>query len=583
MKSSFFEQMENIPLPDTNWGTPLRDVLTDADFQLELGEINKKLEGLLRSEGLSYKRPYSEIIKEIGGNISENRLETWKKFFQELGLLWVKDGEIAITEFGRILNSSHDSILEQLDRGRRNIAEAAVGVLGRQQLRNPSTKNRDYPEDCDVLPYRSIWLAIHKLGWLHWEELHRVILKVMRSDQLNSAIEKIESARSNTDYDPQDSSSAQKYLGDAVYSDSSQAARRMTPWFSGAGFGGLLIDREPNKGCRSFTDLGAALIPKELASDRTWIDFEDDQQAWIDYLNEAVLPGSKSSPETSKKLTAVIGEDDQVLIEAKKLLFDDQVGGVLFVGPPGTGKSWYARQVAIALSLGNADCIREVQFHPSYQYDDFVEGYAPDGEKGFKLVDRHLLQMSARARERDTPVVMVIDEFSRTDPARVLGETLTYMEGSMRDVVFHLPSGRLASIPSNLLFLATMNPEDRSVDEIDDAMDRRWAKIHLKPDRNKLKEFLIENGASGTVIGATLKFFSELQEHIEIGHAFFRKVKDTQSLERVWSTQIQHISNKRHRFDTSKQEAIKEIWEKCAAALSEKEEASSGEKLEKEQ
>lgn len=116
-------------------------------------------------------------------------------------------------------------------------------------------------------------------------------------------------------------------------------------------------------------------------------------------------------------------------------------------GAPGTGKSWCARQIAIKMTGGDRHRMREVQFHPSYQYEDFVEGYVPKGSTGFTLRDKHLLEMIQVANAIDGPVVLVIDEFSRTDPARVLGEALTYMEGSLRGVDFRLPSGRSVSIP----------------------------------------------------------------------------------------------------------------------------------------
>lgn len=556
-------------MPESTWGTPLRDVLTGADFELELGALNTKLLGLLHSSGQIYKRPYSDIIERIGEPISENRLETWKKLFQDLGLVWVDEGTLQVTRFGQVFAEAGANLSNQIDAERLRIAQAAATVLGKQQLRNPTTRNRDYPDDCDILPYRVIWQTMKRLGSLHWEEFHRVILRVMRTEDLEDALSKIERARQNSDYDPQNQTAVEKYLGKPVYDDGDQAARRMTPWFSAAGFGGLLIDREPTNGTRSLTQLGNEVISHELHKPIQWRDFGDDIRGWFDYLTADVSQPRNENLGSGERLTSQLEPDDPILKEVEKLIFEDEAGGVLFVGAPGTGKSWYARQLAIKLTDGQSDLIREVQFHPSYQYEDFVEGYVPKGEEGFELVDRHLLQMVHKAQGHSEPTVLVIDEFSRTDPARVLGETLTYMEGSLRGVQFYLPSGRLAEIPKNLVFLATMNPDDRSVDEMDDAMERRWAKIHLRPDAAVLRKFLEGNGYPAQLFGPTLKFFNALQDHISVGHAFFRRVKDEESLTRVWSTQIHHLAQKKFRFDSEELAAVQGIWETCVAEITE--------------
>jgi 5-methylcytosine-specific restriction protein B len=199
------------------------------------------------------------------------------------------------------------------------------------------------------------------------------------------------------------------------------------------------------------------------------------------------LPPQPNPPEL--QVPSLLSDTDPILGEVRRLLIDDEMGGVMIIGSPGTGKTWYARQIALKLANGYDSHIREVQFHPSYQYEDFVEGFVPDKDSGgFRLVDKHLLQMISAAQKTSQYVVMIIDEFSRTDPARVLGETMTYMEGSLRGKDFFLPSGRIVNIPKNLIFLATMNPEDRSVDEIDAAMERRWAKVRIRPDaKERLK------------------------------------------------------------------------------------------------
>ena len=49
---------------------------------------------------------------------------------------------------------------------------------------------------------------------------------------------------------------------------------------------------------------------------------------------------------------------------------------LIFYGPPGTGKTFLAQRLAHHVCQDSAD-VRLIQFHPSYSYEDFVEGYRP--------------------------------------------------------------------------------------------------------------------------------------------------------------------------------------------------------------
>ena len=83
-------------------------------------------------------------------------------------------------------------------------------------------------------------------------------------------------------------------------------------------------------------------------------------------------------------------------------------GQIILYGPPGTGKTYVARKLAAALA-GDPSRVRLVQFHPSYAYEDFVEGFRPrrmdDGQPGFELVSgplRPLLGAPRRIRATTT-------------------------------------------------------------------------------------------------------------------------------------------------------------------------------------
>lgn len=268
---------------------------------------------------------------------------------------------------------------------------------------------------------------------------------------------------------------------------------------------------------------------------------------------------------------AVLAADDPVLAKTRELL--KWYAGVVFTGPPGTGKSWYAREIATELVGGDLERIRFVQFHPSYQYEDFVEGYVPRAKGGgFQLTPRHLLEMAKVAADTRKTTVIVIDELSRGDPGRVFGEALTYVERTKRNLQFRLASGTEVALPDELIFLATMNPLDRGVDEVDAAFDRRFGKIALRPDPDGLQRFLDASGMSPELRDRVVVFFNFVQKaatrnpYAQIGHAYFLDVRDEVDLARLWDHQLQFVFEKAFRQVTADFESVRAAWQRALTA-----------------
>ena len=80
-----------------------------------------------------------------------------------------------------------------------------------------------------------------------------------------------------------------------------------------------------------------------------------------------------------------------------------QSRNLILRGAPGTGKTYLAKEIAAELTGGNEDQIDFVQFHPSYDYTDFVEGLRPvsngDGAIEFKLQDGIFKDFCQKAKE----------------------------------------------------------------------------------------------------------------------------------------------------------------------------------------
>lgn len=277
----------------------------------------------------------------------------------------------------------------------------------------------------------------------------------------------------------------------------------------------------------------------------------------------AMLDAEESESQSPLLETRI--EDDDPILEQVRILLDDNYAGVILVGPPGTSKSWYAAQIAARLADLKSDHVRFIQFHPSYQYEDFVEGFVPVQGQGFVLEKKHLLEMCDKAWKAPGQMcVLVIDELSRSDPGRVFGEALTYVEMTKRETEFRLASGTLVSIPRNLIFIATMNPWDRGVDEVDVALERRFAKIAMEPSADQLERFLLDNGMAPDLLERVLIFFNNLQRntntYARVGHAYFYWVKDEAGLRRLWQYQLRFLFEKAFRLDPEGYREVEVSW-----------------------
>ena len=226
----------------------------------------------------------------------------------------------------------------------------------------------------------------------------------------------------------------------------------------------------------------------------------------------------------------------------------------ILAGPPGTGKSYAARLIASHLmgdpgNVSNPD-IAFVQFHPNYEYEDFIEGFRPIvGEEGhFQLSQAPGLLLSIvneMAETPDVPRVLIIDEINRANLSKVLGEALFLME--YRETEIALKTGTQFAIPKNLLIIATMNTADRNIRNIDIALRRRFRYFELSPSVVALKNYF-ESGRGENLVGEKLyegfvelnsELESLLDRHYAIGHTFFMSSKlDRAALSDVWEYQV---------------------------------------------
>lgn len=277
--------------------------------------------------------------------------------------------------------------------------------------------------------------------------------------------------------------------------------------------------------------------------------------ALLDFL-DFIPVGDIGIPGASKPKVLL---SNDVLTWVKDEIFRHHERNFLFLGAPGTGKTFYAREVALALAGGDPGKVVFTQFHPSFSYDDFVEGYVPtlnktSGSVGYSLERKHFLKLCEAARnDANNLYVLVVDELSRGDPARVFGEVLTYLETSHRNELFDLAySGDQTFVPSNLVLIATANPFDRSVGELDDALLRRFVMREFPPDFAALSQRLKSLGASGDFIEKISQVFQILNDSLPsgFGHANFWNLMDEDSFQQLWYSRIRFILRRAFAYDT---------------------------------
>ncbi len=245
----------------------------------------------------------------------------------------------------------------------------------------------------------------------------------------------------------------------------------------------------------------------------------------------------------------------------------DIYGGVILSGPPGTSKTFFAAAAAEIMTNGDKHRYSFVQFHASYQYEDFILGFSPKDQGGFEYKKGPFLKLVHDAEADPQHVyVLVIDELSRADVGRVFGEALTYVERSKRELPFLIANGDEIKVPSNFVILATMNPFDRGVDEVDAAFERRFAKIAMEPDRGLLEEILTDNGMEEALRARVVGWFSRINGHANrnpaaaVGHAYFSTASDDLSLADIWNYQLKYLVERAFRRDENTRADLAAAW-----------------------
>ena len=530
-------------MPQDTWSTAVHGVIPPVDLSLSLREAHAYLYAFLRSENEEFRDPYEPIRANIRQVIEENaerprpaaqrpsatiepqRLRSWKSELEELGFFYVDDEQrIKTTALGRMIRDLHEDLSTKISGANDHIAALALAVLNRHVLHNPLT-TADYPSDADLHPYRAIWRTARALdNRIHWQELNRVLLKVLREEDLAAAIAQIKAVRdvSGGTYTQEQLDA----LGFPAVDEGDETRRRITPWLTRAGFGGTFLQRDEE--FWRLVDYRLGLIDEVLATPVTPPPPEAlvSREAYLQYIISGLLI-SRIEPSSS---------DIPLLEHASSAV--ERFGShkvIALSGLPSTGKTRMARMLAAKLTDNDPYRLEEIQFHETITYDRFVEGFVPRADgSGYQLRDMTLRAINEKALQdpRERTYVLLIEEFTRADVHSVLGELLTYIEH--RDRTFRLPlSQNELRIAPNLVVIATMNPRDRSALTLDDAILRRLHQITLEPDPAILRE-LIKEKLDPEIVEQLMSWYEQYASKLPFGHGEFVDASGPDDLRDIW-------------------------------------------------
>ena len=210
---------------------------------------------------------------------------------------------------------------------------------------------------------------------------------------------------------------------------------------------------------------------------------------------------------------------------------------IIMQGAPGVGKTYAAKRLAYSMmGLKDTSRVQLIQFHQSYSYEDFIEGYRPSGA-GFELVKGAFYSFCKKAADdEENAYFFIIDEINRGNLSKIFGELFMLIENDKRGNELQLLYSReLFYVPKNVHIIGMMNTADRSLAMLDYALRRRFAFVELRPafDSEGFRDYC--SGLDNPKFEALVREVESLNRAIAedeslgegfcIGHSYFCNMK----------------------------------------------------------
>lgn len=306
------------------------------------------------------------------------------------------------------------------------------------------------------------------------------------------------------------------------------------------------------------------LAMKTLTNISAYPDFVDKLKKLVDF--DANGEGANGEPPGEPKFTKsgyniqkeieTVFMADQTFTQVLDLLRNKK--NIILQGPPGVGKTFIARHLAYAImEVRDDNRIGMVQFHQSYAYEDFIQGYRPDEDGKFFLKNGIFYDFAKKAeKDPENEYFFIIDEINRGNLSKILGELMVLIEPDKRGT-YSLPltysktNDEKFTVPPNLHLIGTMNTADRSLALVDYALRRRFCFVDLEPafDTPKFNRFLASLNVPETLIHRINRKLKTINDEISgdnknlgrgfrIGHSYFCTGRKGDKYDEAWYQRI---------------------------------------------